>query len=178
MRRRAFRKVCCFRFHSHLPQIQGVRRNPQLVGKTPLREVIRATGPIAKANPFRFSTKYQDDETDLVYYGFRYYTTSTARWIGRDPIEEAGGLNLYGFVNNDPLDGVDVAGQLSHKTVPLKDYWDEWKKCHPGLTQSQYDNVKKTLDRGCVGITCINLGEPGMPDMSNCYGRTRAGTEA
>ena len=32
----------------------------------PFGEFIRATGPMAKANPFRFSTKYQDDETDLV----------------------------------------------------------------------------------------------------------------
>ncbi len=32
----------------------------------PFGEVIRATGPMAKVNPFRFSTKYQDDETDLV----------------------------------------------------------------------------------------------------------------
>ena len=46
----------------------------------PFGEVIRATGPMAKANPFRFSTKYQDDETDLLYYGYRYYNASTGRW--------------------------------------------------------------------------------------------------
>jgi YD repeat-containing protein len=33
----------------------------------PFGEVIRLTGPLAKANPFRFSTKYQDDETDSLY---------------------------------------------------------------------------------------------------------------
>ena len=44
----------------------------------PFGEVIRATGPMAKANPFRFSTKYQDDEADLFYYGYRYYNASTA----------------------------------------------------------------------------------------------------
>jgi hypothetical protein len=38
----------------------------------PFGELIRASGPIAKLNPFRFSTKYEDDETDLVYYGSRY----------------------------------------------------------------------------------------------------------
>ena len=43
----------------------------------PFGEVIRATGPMAKANPFRFSTKFQDDETDLLYYGYRYYNPST-----------------------------------------------------------------------------------------------------
>lgn len=52
----------------------------------PFGEVIRATGPMAKANPFRFSTKYQDDESDLLYYGYRYYNASTGRWISRDPL--------------------------------------------------------------------------------------------
>ena len=42
----------------------------------PFGELLRATGPMARANPFRFSTKYQDDETDLIYYGYRYYTIS------------------------------------------------------------------------------------------------------
>jgi RHS repeat-associated protein len=49
----------------------------------PFGELLRATGPMAKANPFRFSTKYQDDETDLVYYGRRYLNTSTGRWLSR-----------------------------------------------------------------------------------------------
>jgi RHS repeat-associated protein len=66
----------------------------------PFGEVIRATGPMAKANPVRFSTKYQDDETDLLYYGYRYYNASTGRWPSRDPIGERGGKNLYGFQNS------------------------------------------------------------------------------
>ena len=68
----------------------------------PFGEVIRATGPMAEANPFRFSTKYQDAETDLLYYGYRYYRADTGRWLSRDPIMEHGGLNLYGFVLNNP----------------------------------------------------------------------------
>lgn len=77
----------------------------------PFGEVIRASGPLAKANPFRFSTKYQDDETDLVYYGYRYYNPSTGKWPSRDPIEEKGGLNVYGFVENTPVNQVDYLGQ-------------------------------------------------------------------
>ena len=56
----------------------------------PFGEAIRSTGPMAKANPFRFSTKYQDDETDLLYYGYRFYNASTGRWINRDSAEEFG----------------------------------------------------------------------------------------
>jgi RHS repeat-associated protein len=71
---------------------------------------------MAKANPLRFSTKFQDDETDLLYYGYRYYSRSTGRWSSRDPISEKGGLNNYGFVLNRPmtihdpfgLDGIDI----------------------------------------------------------------------
>jgi len=40
-----------------------------------------------------------------------HYDPNVGRWIGRDPIEEAGGLNLYGFVNNDPSDAVDSNGK-------------------------------------------------------------------
>jgi RHS repeat-associated protein len=96
----------------------------------PFGEVIRATGPMAKINPFRFSTKYQDDETDLVYYGLRYLKTSTGGWLSRDPVDEIG-FNLletgdgdgdddvdphtlegnpYRFVKNDPISRNDAFG--------------------------------------------------------------------
>jgi RHS repeat-associated protein len=77
----------------------------------PFGELIRATGQMAKLNPFRFSTKYDDDETDLLYYGFRYYNPSTGRWPSRDPGQERGGLNLYGFVRNDAIDWLDTTGE-------------------------------------------------------------------
>ena len=77
----------------------------------PFGEVIRATGPMAKANPFRFSTKHQGDETDLVYYGYRYYNASTGRWLSRDRKAENGGLNLYGFVRNAAPGKVDSLGE-------------------------------------------------------------------
>lgn len=40
-----------------------------------------------------------------------YYDPSSGRWLSRDPIEEVGGLNLYGFVGNDPVNHVDVLGR-------------------------------------------------------------------
>ena len=83
----------------------------------PFGEVIRANGPASRLNPFRFSTKYQDDETDLLYYGYRYYTASTGRWISRDPIQERGGVALYAFAHNNPISVVDFFG-LSFKIIP------------------------------------------------------------
>ena len=76
----------------------------------PFGNVIRATGLMAFANPFRFSTKFQDDESGLLYYGYRYLNSSTGRWLSRDPIEENGGANLCGFVRNDPGFWLDALG--------------------------------------------------------------------
>ena len=76
----------------------------------PFGELIRATGPMAKVNPFMFSTKFYDWETGLYYYGYRYYNPSTGRWLSRDPMEEEGGVNLYGFVSNDGVNTYDLLG--------------------------------------------------------------------
>lgn len=44
------------------------------------------------------------------YYGFRYYDAATGRWPSRDPIDENGGLNIYGFVGNDGVGRIDLLG--------------------------------------------------------------------
>jgi len=84
----------------------------------PFGSLIRATGDLAFENRFRFSTKYYDDESDFVYYGHRYYNPSLGRWPNRDPIGERGGINLYGYVENDPINGVDPLGLDSISPTP------------------------------------------------------------
>jgi RHS repeat-associated protein len=76
----------------------------------PFGEPIRVTGGISEINPLRFSNKYTDDETGLTYYGHRYYNASLGRWLNRDPLGEAGGLNAHRFVENNPLSRIDPDG--------------------------------------------------------------------
>ena len=64
----------------------------------------------ARTTPFEFSTKFMDDEAGHLYYGFRYYDPTHGRWLSRDPIGEAGGLNLYGFAGNDAVNQIDYLG--------------------------------------------------------------------
>ena len=64
-------------------------------------------GPIFK---WVLSTKYTDEETGLLYYGYRYYHPETGRWASRDPIEEDGGMNLYEFVQNSLIQNCDFLG--------------------------------------------------------------------
>jgi RHS repeat-associated protein len=78
----------------------------------PFSEVSRAGGPIAKAHLFGLSTKCEDGETHLLYYGYRYYHPGTGRWMSRDPLQEGGGKNLSGFVGNDPVRKCDLLGRV------------------------------------------------------------------
>ena len=74
----------------------------------PLRK--QAADPTVADNPFRFATNYTDVETGLVDFGRRFYSPTWGRFINRDPIEEAGGANLYGYCDNDAINRVDYLG--------------------------------------------------------------------
>jgi len=88
----------------------------------PFGETIRITGPVASTNPFRFSTKYSDDETHLVYYGFRYYSSTFGRWINRDPITDQLILNLYLFCHNSSTCRIDTDGRFDLISVLTSSY--------------------------------------------------------
>jgi RHS repeat-associated protein len=84
----------------------------------PFGEAIRATGPMARKNPFRFSTKFTDNETGLIYYGYRFYDPVMGRWVNRDPIGEGLGLSLYAFAINRPSVLLDRDGRDYLDPVP------------------------------------------------------------
>ena len=77
-------------------------------------ETLSALGPLADAFNIRYSTKYYDAESDLYYYGYRYYAPSLHRWLTRDPIAEEGGLNLYGFCENRSTFEIDARGEMAY----------------------------------------------------------------
>ena len=72
--------------------------------------VISSSGEQAGDFRFGFSTKYQDETTGLLLYECRCYSPVLGRWMTRDPIGEDGGVNLYAFCENDPLDSCDYLG--------------------------------------------------------------------
>jgi RHS repeat-associated protein len=100
----------------------------------PFGEVIRATGPARGINPIRFSTQYQDDESDLLMYVHRPYSASQGRFLARDPlgdqvffaqlvdahrewtyadldaISHESLKPCYAFVGNDSVNGIDLFG--------------------------------------------------------------------
>jgi RHS repeat-associated protein len=80
-------------------------------------ETIVATGPLADSNNWRFSTKQIDSETGLYDYGLRPYSPELGRWVSRDPAQEDGGINLYGFIENDPVGRQDLLGLTQVGTI-------------------------------------------------------------
>ena len=60
--------------------------------------------------PYRFSSKAQHSNSGLIDFGFRFYSPELRRFLNRDPIGEAGGVNLYGFVGNSPVNFADADG--------------------------------------------------------------------
>jgi RHS repeat-associated protein len=74
-------------------------------------------------NAVRFQGQYRDEETGLHYNRYRYYDPNTGRFISRDPIGLAGGVNVYAYAPNpvqwiDPL-GLQKTYQTYTKTNPV-----------------------------------------------------------
>ena len=133
----------------------------------PFGTTLTASGTAAEANPFRFSTKYTD--TGLVYYGYRFYSPYLGRWLTRDPIGELGGWNLYGFVQNSPMNVWDELGldfiavadrSVAFKYDPIYFHFSiqYWKTCYkPELRKSKKPKQIKKEDKNAVKLASVEL---------------------
>ena len=83
----------------------------------PFGNTVTASGELAEANPFRFSTKYLENETGLYYYGYRFGAETICKWMSRDIIGERGGGNLSAMIFNCSVVRVDYLGlSITKKT--------------------------------------------------------------
>lgn len=92
----------------------------------PYGNIMAQSGSKADEFIYRFSTKYTDDETGLLYYGFRFYSPGLGRWASRDPIGERGGHALYSYVDNNPINASDLLG--AKKRVLCEEVYTELRQ--------------------------------------------------
>jgi RHS repeat-associated protein len=95
----------------------------------PFGNTLSLSGPLANANTYRFSSKEWNDNAGLYYYLYRFYDPNLQRWPNRDPIQERGGLNLYGFADNDSIDLGDYLGLAIVTTMSSGVVVVEVEKC-------------------------------------------------
>jgi RHS repeat-associated protein len=100
-------------------------------------EIVSLTAFFIKKNNFTFPGQYYDTETGLHYNWNRYYDPSTGRYITPDPIGLAGGLNLYGYVLNNPVNFIDPKGLFS-TTLPCANLIDSQRAFWPSFSFGQY----------------------------------------
>ena len=118
--------------------------------------------------PYMFSTKRFYAGFGVYDYGYRFYQPIIGRWLTRDPIGEEGGVNLYGFVGNSPMNAVDPLGLTRD---PMDIYNDA-----VAITTAMFPNVndhhngpgdafrhclascEMTRERGCITAWAFGWG--------------------
>jgi RHS repeat-associated protein len=128
-----------------------------------------------RVNNFRFAGQYYDAEIGLPYNWHRYYDPKTGRYLTPDPIGLAGGINLFGYVLNNPINKIDPLGLFdiyifdsSSKNSSTYEavvfvrgdngelysaYGSSWPNpthSHPGIKEGTYDAVYR--DKGHKGV--------------------------
>jgi RHS repeat-associated protein len=82
------------------------------------------------ANNYKFTGKERDTESGFDYFGARYYNSNMGRWISPDwaakpeavpysDLHNPQSLNLYGYVNNNPLSKADPDGHCSAEEMAI-----------------------------------------------------------
>ncbi len=98
--------------------------------------------------PYTYTAREWDAETELYYYRARYYDPQVGRFIMEDPIGQAGGINLYVYVFNGPTKFTDPSGKLiSPWCATVK------KRCGECVTKGtecakQHGNILACIERG------------------------------
>ncbi|MBI3850013.1 MAG: RHS repeat-associated core domain-containing protein, partial [Verrucomicrobia bacterium] len=115
----------------------------------PFGNAITASGTLSGANVYRFSSKEIHVNSGLYYYGYRFYHPNLQRWLNRDPIGERGGLNLFEFAGNDPVDLFDRFGLFVTPTDFPPGGGHNTVICFNGKLTIQ--NKNKGPDRKCTG---------------------------
>jgi len=94
----------------------------------------------------------------------RYYDAGKGRFINRDPIGAAGGINLYGFVGNNPVTGADPSGL---RDLTKADYKTLWSLAAYGLQDDGRGMAQKALAHAVNGaIRAIKKSIAGSPSVA------------
>jgi RHS repeat-associated protein len=123
-------------------------------------KITASTGSLT--NPFRYTGREFDTETNLYFYRARYYDPTTGRFLSEDPMEfAAGDVNLYRYAYNNAENRTDPTGfwptgrdkWWGHNDRNFQWWWHNcWWKNEP------YDGTKEDVETGWA--EWISRGRP------------------
>jgi RHS repeat-associated protein len=125
-------------------------------------------GTNAAANVYRFSSKEYDSMAGLYYFGRRYYDPVLQRWLNRDPIGEAGGINLYQAMGNNPVCYIDPWGFIWYDDL------GNWVQNNVAQSQNFVNNNLPPL-LAAAADTVLDLGG-GLGEYPQTLGHLGEGT--
>src|SRR5437588_11458206 len=103
-----------FYTRDHLGSIREMRstgRKGAIVARFDYDPYGRSTAVISNTLPaFNFTGLYRHSASNLDLALYRAYDPDLGRWLSRDLIAEAGGLNLYGYAHNNSINLNDAEG--------------------------------------------------------------------
>ena len=97
----------------------------------------------------RFPGQYYDRSTGLHYNGFRDYDPAIGRYIESDLIGLAGGVNTYGYVENNPLSYVDPLGLWHYTSTaggPVDDTTAQFLTCMDSCVGARHPDIPELSD--------------------------------
>jgi RHS repeat-associated protein len=128
------------------------------------------------SNPGEKSSKNSDFGPCVTYYGYRWYDPVTGRWPSRDPIEEEGGINLYGFVGNNGINRIDLLGldaqgpQINRGTCTVTLFWGHGNDARKALAlQNSRPGINMSGALGCAIDGTNRINNPRDPSQWGIY---------
>lgn len=108
---------------------------------------------------------------ELVEGLHRWYDAKTGKWISRDPIGEKGGVNLYSYTSNNPVNLVDIDGLCSNSKKSFKEGfnsvcsdWSGFFRCMGEIVFSPEDPTG-VIDKVCMFTCGLCVTAPPIPQI-------------
>ena len=103
---------------------------------------------------------YFDHETGLMLCTHRYYDPTVGRWINRDPIGYEGGINIYGYCGNNPVNGLDTEGFVNMVHAYIDSDWfqqvEDYRDAMNDALTARNAAIEKLTTRVCSASTRVN----------------------
>jgi RHS repeat-associated protein len=107
--------------------------------------------------PFGFAGGIYDSDIKLVRFGARDYDAEVGRFTAKDPLLFGGGLtNLYGYVNNDPINFIDPSGlYFTFRNLAAEALFNKTYAASLGPARALLDRlIKDKNNEIVVGVMC------------------------